>query len=113
MSENKPQYLSIAAVAKVLSVSRWTVSRIIDDGELIAEEHRGSIRISVRDFDEYVARKRAAAIKAAEDRRQAKSVTMVRPVGRPRKVEVKSDSAPKRPVGRPRKDQSALAADAR
>lgn len=109
MSENQPQYLSIAAVAKVLSVSRWTVSRIIDDGELIAEEHRGSIRISVRDFDEYVARKRAAAIKAAEERQQAKSVPMVRQVGRPRKAEVKSGSAPKRPVGRPRKDLSAPA----
>lgn len=107
------QYFTIAAVAKILCVSRWTITRIIEDGDLVAEEHRGSIRISACDFEEYVARKRAAAIKAAEERREVKSVTAVRPVGRPRKAGVKSDTAPKRPVGRPRKDLSTLTADAR
>lgn len=113
MTDIQSHYLSIAAVAKILCVSRWTVARIIEDGDLVAEEHRGSIRISARDFDDYVARKRAAAIKAAEERRQAKSATVVRPVGRPRKAGVKSDSTSKRRVGRPRKDLSTLAADAR
>lgn len=109
MAEN--QYLTIAAIGAHLGLSRWTVSRLIDDGELIAEEYRGSIRIAVQDFEDFKARKREAAIQAAEARRQAKAVSVVRSVGRPRKAAVKSDCAPKRPVGRPRKESLSASAD--
>lgn len=105
------QYVSIAAIVKHFGLSRRTVGRMIDAGELIAEEYRGSIRIAIEDFRALKVRKREAAIQAAEARRQAKAVSVVRPVGRPRKAAAKSDCAPKRPVGRPRKDSLSASAD--
>lgn len=105
------QYVSIAAIVKHFGLSRRTVGRMIDAGELIAEEYLGSIRIPIEEFQALKARKRDAAIQAAEARRQARGAVVVRPVGRPRKNPINAASAPKRPVGRPRKKALPASAD--
>lgn len=78
----EPQFLSIGKVAAILGVSRWTVSRMLDDGAFPRVSVRGTPRIDRVDLEAWIAAEKAKSAKSIEE---AKKSTR-RPVGRPRKA---------------------------
>ncbi|WP_082915123.1 helix-turn-helix domain-containing protein [Paramagnetospirillum marisnigri] len=86
----KIQYLSISDVASVLRVSRWTVSRMLDDGVLPHIPVRGAPRIDPADLMAWIAAEKAKSVQRAKQRAQerAKLTVVSGRRGRPRKSPV-------------------------
>lgn len=56
---NGPQLLSVKAVAERLAMSRWTVYRILESGDLNYALVRGIRRVDVRDLERYIDARKA------------------------------------------------------
>lgn len=84
------QFLSISDVASVLRVSRWTVSRMLDDGVLPHVPVRGAPRIDPTDLAAWIAAEKAKSVQRAERQAQERAKLTAVPVrrGRPRKAAV-------------------------
>lgn len=76
------QFLSIGKVAAILGVSRWTVSRMLDDGVFPRVSVRGAPRIDRIDLEAWIVAEKAKSAQSIEERRKKTK----RPVGRPRKA---------------------------
>lgn len=89
------QFLSISDVADILAVSRWTVSRMLEDGEIPYVPARGTPRIDRADFDAWIADKKAASLAKAQAKKAKEEAppAPIRRRGRPRKQEVASAAA--------------------
>jgi len=81
------RYLSINECAESLGVSRWTISREIEDGVLPVVVIRGSPRVDPADFDQYLSKKKTDAAAAIAARKSTSSAPK-RGRGRPRKASV-------------------------
>ncbi len=79
------QFLSIADAARILSVSRWTVGRMLADGEIPSVSARGVPRIDRADLDAWIAAQKAASVPTSLE-------VSKRPVGRPRKKPLNRDA---------------------
>jgi excisionase family DNA binding protein len=79
-----PAYLSIAEVAQLVAVSRWTIQREIDEGRLYAVRVRDTVRIPAGAVEQWLTSLPAVARKpAAAEMRQSRTL------GRPRKPGLK------------------------
>jgi excisionase family DNA binding protein len=78
-------FLSINSVAQRLGVSRWTVARMLADGEIPHVPVRGTPRIDPIDLDNWIERQKAASIQRVAQGVEPEK----RPVGRPRKEGIK------------------------
>jgi len=58
---NPPGSLGAEEVAEILGVSKRTVARYAESGELPAERHRGRLRFRERDVDRFVSKRRTRA----------------------------------------------------
>lgn len=54
LKENAPQFLTVDEVARLLRVSKMTIFRLIQSGELKASRIARQFRIRATDFDDYV-----------------------------------------------------------
>jgi excisionase family DNA binding protein len=59
MSAISPRLVSTKDAAKLLSVSRWTVARMVNDGTLPVVRHFKHLRIDVRDIDAFIDRSKS------------------------------------------------------
>ncbi len=80
------QFLSIADAAILFGVSRWTVARLIDDGELPAIRVRGIPRIDRDDLAAWIAAQKAASLQQSQEKKAAEAPRRGR--GRPRKAAI-------------------------
>jgi len=83
-------FLSIAQVAATLGVSRWTVARMLDDGEVPHIKVRGTPRIDRVDLGAWIESQKAKS--AARPPVEGPK----RPVGRPKKEGIKPGN-PRKP----------------
>ena len=84
----KTQFISIAEAATLLGVSRWTVGRMLADGEFPFISPRGVPRIDRADLKAWIIAQKVSSMERARSR-------TVKPVPVPQ--------SGKRPVGAPRK----------
>lgn len=54
-SEPERQYLSTSQAARQLGVSRWTVRRMVEDGDLDGILVRGMLRVDAESVSRYIA----------------------------------------------------------
>ena len=75
-------YLSISEIAEILNLSKPTVWRLVDDGDLAGIKIRDTWRVARVDFDSWIEQQKAVS---QEKIRARKVPSEKRPVGRPRK----------------------------
>ncbi len=91
MANTDSQFVSIADAAALLGVSRWTVGRMLDDGEIPHIRPRGVPRIDRADLEAWVAAQKAASVSKPQEKPPVKQPA--RDSGRPRKVAVAGKAA--------------------
>lgn len=80
------RFLSINEIAACLGVSRWTVMRALDDGEIPSVAIRGARRVDPADLHAWIAAQKAVSLARMDASRAPMAAN--RPVGRPRKTAV-------------------------
>jgi excisionase family DNA binding protein len=99
MSVVESQFVSIAEAALLLGVSRWTVGRMLEDGELPSIRVRGVHRIDLADLATWIEAQKTESVRKKSPAAQSKS-PVPRVVGRPRKAPVTQQAATAAAVSR-------------